>query len=325
MNKIENNYPILSKEYINNIVPYSVLEQPIEFISTGNLLLDKETGHGIPKGRITEIFGGESSGKTTLALEIAKQCTNKQKNVLFLDLEYSLNIKYVKKLGIDTNYFFIAQAKNGEAAFDLINDAIINRSFDLIIIDSVAAMLPDEEMNSKIEDSMALGAHARLMNKGIRKIQSSLSFNNNTAIVFVNQLREKIGVFFGNPEVTTGGKALKYYSTLRLEIKKSELIKNNQGKIGIKSKVTVVKNKISKPFGSTFINIYFGDGFDYISDILEYAIQINLIKKLSSWYSFENKNICQGFAQLKLYAKENLDWFEKIKDIIYKNMKIEND
>lgn len=210
MNKIENINPVLSKEYMGNIVPYNVLDRPIEFISTGNLLLDKEIGGGIPKGRITEIFGGESSGKTTLALEIAKQCTRQHKNVLFLDLEYSLNIQYVKKMGIDINHFFIAQAKNGEIAFDLINDAIINRGFDLIIIDSVAAMLPDEEMNNKVEDNTTLGAHARLMNKGIRKIQSSLSFNNNVAIVFVNQLREKIGVFFGNPEVTTGGKALKY-------------------------------------------------------------------------------------------------------------------
>lgn len=325
MNKIENINPVLSKEYMGNIVPYNVLDRPIEFISTGNLLLDKEIGGGIPKGRITEIFGDESSGKTTLALEIAKQCTREHKNVLFLDLEYSLNIQYVKKMGIDPNHFFIAQAKNGEIAFDLINDAIINRGFDLIIIDSVAAMLPDEEMNNKVEDNTTLGAHARLMNKGIRKIQSSLSFNNNVAIVFVNQLREKIGVFFGSPEVTTGGKALKYYSSLRLEIKKNELIKNNQGKIGIKSKVSAVKNKISRPFGSAFINIYFGDGFDYVSDILEYAIQINLIKKLSSWYSFEDKNICQGLTQLKIYAKENPDWFEKIKNIIYKDLKTEKD
>lgn len=323
-NKIEINNPILSKPYMSNIVPYNVLDQPIEFISTGNILLDNEIGGGIPKGRITEIFGGESSGKTTLALEIAKQCAMRQKNVLYLDLEYSLNTRYVKKLGINTDYFYIAQAKNGEIAFDLINDAINSKNFDLIIVDSVAAMLPEEEMQNKIEDTATLGVHARLMSRGVRKIQSSLAINN-TAIVFINQLRDKIGVFFGNPETTTGGKALKYYSSLRLEVKKTDLIKNNQGKIGIKSKVTAVKNKIQKPFGSTFINIYFGDGFDSVADILEYAIEINLIKKLSSWYSYEDKNICQGFTQLKNYAKENPEWFEQIKTIIYNDLKVVKD
>lgn len=319
-NKNTSNQEALSKQYLNNIIPGKILELPIEFISTGNMMLDQEIGGGIPKSRITEVYGNESCGKTTLTLQIAKECTKQQKKVLYIDLEYSLDITYVKSLGINMDYFFVAHAKSGEVAFGMIEDALINQSFDLIVVDSVAAMVPEDEADNRIEDTnSALGSHARLMSRGVRKIQMSLS-SSSTALIFINQVREKIGVMFGNPETTTGGKALRYYSSLRLEIKKIELIKNGQDKVGIKSKITIVKNKIAKPFGSAFINIYFGEGFDYTSDVLEYAVESGIIKKSGSWFSHNGTNVAQGINQLKAYANEHPEWFQEIKQTCLDNI-----
>lgn len=312
-NKNFNNSDMLSKQYWSNIIPSKILESPIEFISTGNLILDQQIGGGVPKARITEIYGNESCGKTTLTLQIAKECTNQGKKVLYIDLEYALDINYVKSIGVNMDNFYVAHAKSGEIAFGIIEDALTNQSFELIVVDSVAAMVPEDEAENKIEEVNSLGAHARLMSRGIRKIQMSLS-NSNTSLIFINQVREKIGVAFGNPETTTGGKALKYYSSLRMEIKKVELIKNGQDRVGIKSKITIVKNKISKPFGIAFINIYFGEGFNYTSDVLEYAIESEIIKKSGSWFSYEGENIAQGINQLKTYASENHEWFNTIKN-----------
>ena len=312
-NKNFNNSDMLSKQYWSNIIPSKILESPIEFISTGNLILDQQIGGGVPKARITEIYGNESCGKTTLTLQIAKECTNQGKKVLYIDLEYALDINYVKSIGVNMDNFYVAHAKSGEIAFGIIEDALTNQSFELIVVDSVAAMVPEDEAENKIEEVNSLGAHARLMSRGIRKIQMSLS-NSNTSLIFINQVREKIGVAFGNPETTTGGKALKYYSSLRMEIKKVELIKNGQDRVGIKSKITIVKNKIAKPFGTAFINIYFGEGFNYTSDVLEYAIESEIIKKSGSWFSYEGENIAQGINQLKTYASENQEWFNIIKN-----------
>lgn len=276
------NSDILSKEYLENIIPTKILEMPIQTISTGNILLDKEIGcGGIPKARITEVFGNESCGKTTLTLQIAKESTRQQKKVLYIDLEFALDINYAKNIGVDMDYFYVAHARSGENAFGIIDDALTNQMFDLIIVDSVAAMIPEDDTDNKFENNAMLGSHARLMSRGIKRIQMSLA-SSNTALIFINQIREKIGVMFGNPETTTGGKALKYYASLRLEIKKVELIKNGQEKIGIKSKITVVKNKIARPFGQAFMNIYFGEGFDSNSDLLESAINMNIIKKTGS-------------------------------------------
>lgn len=309
--KISND--VLSKEYLNNIIPSKILDSPIESISTGNIILDREIGcGGIPKARITEIFGNESCGKTTLTLQVAKECTRQKKKVLYIDLEYALDINYAKDIGIDTDYFFVAHARSGEIAFGMIENALINQSFDLIVVDSVAAMVPEDEAEGKIEEISSLGSHARLMSRGIRKIQTSLA-TSNTALIFINQIREKIGVMFGNPETTTGGKALKYYASLRMEIKKAELIKNGQDRIGIKSKITIVKNKISRPFGQAFISIYFGEGFNYINDLLEYAISIGLVKKSGCWFSYNNENISQGIEQLRVYAKNHPEWLEELK------------
>lgn len=273
---------LLSKDYINNVMSLQNFEKPVEVISSGNIGLDYALGcGGIPKARITEIYGGEACGKTTLALQFAKQCTYQKQWVLFIDLECSLDANYVKKLGIDLDYFYVANAKNGENAFAIINNALINNQFSLIIVDSVAAMISELEYETKIEANNILGSHARLMSRGLRKIQQPLA-QSNTALLFINQIREKIGIFFGNPETTTGGRALKYFATMRLEMKKVDLLKNGLDKVGIKTKVTVVKNKLAKPFQTAFINIYFGEGFNYTADLLEYAINHQIIEKSGS-------------------------------------------
>ncbi|GAA5414647.1 recombinase RecA [Ureaplasma ceti] len=311
---IESHKNLLSKEYLNNLITLKTLDIPIEVISTGNLQLDNILGcKGIPKGRITEIYGNESCGKTTLALQIAKEATNNNQKVLFLDLEASLDLNYVKGIGINLDNFYVAQAKNGELAFSLIEDALEKKSFDLIVVDSVAAMISELEYETKMESANLLGSHARLMSRGLRRIQLPLS-QSQTAVIFINQVREKIGVLFGNPETTTGGKALKFFSSLRIEVKKADLIKNGTDKIGIKSKITVIKNKLGKPYGTCFINIYFGEGFDEIADLLDYAIQTNIIKKSGSWYSHDEKNIAQGAKQLKQYAIDNPEWYAIIKE-----------
>lgn len=240
-----NNNNLLSKDYLSNVISLQNFQKPIEVISTGNINLDHALGcGGIPKARITEIYGGEACGKTTLALQIAKQCTDQKQWVLFIDLECSLDANYVKNLGIDLDYFYVAGAKNGENAFAIINNALTNNQFSLIIVDSVAAMISELEYETKIESNNILGSHARLMSRGLRKIQLPLS-QSNTALIFINQIREKIGIFFGNPETTTGGRALKYFASLRLEMKKIDLLKNGLDKVGIKSKVTIVKKQIS--------------------------------------------------------------------------------
>lgn len=324
----EVNKNLLAKEYLANLITLKNLEKPIEVISTGNYELNQALGcNGIPKSKITEIFGNESCGKTTLALQIAKECSNNNQKVLFLDLESSLDLQYVKDIGIDINNFYVAQAKNGETAFGIIESALRNDSFDLIIVDSVAAMISELEYETKIESANILGSHARLMSRGLRRIQLPLS-QSKTALVFINQVREKIGVLFGNPETTTGGRALKFFSSIRLEMKKVDLIKNGNDKIGIKTRITIVKNKLGKPYTNCFINIYFGEGFDEISDLLDYGINANIIKKSSSWYSYDNKNIAQGIKQLKQYAIDNPEWFlcikEKINNFLTQSQRLNN-
>ena len=322
--KTETNSSLLSKDYLGNILCAQNVAEKLEVISTGNLSLDKALGvNGIPKAKITEIFGNESCGKTTLALQIAKEATLKNQKVLFIDLESSLDVKYIRSIGIDLSLFYVAQAKSGEVTFGIIENALENNSFDLIIVDSVAAMISEMEYETKIEEANILGSHARLMSRGLRKIQPSLS-KSKTALVFINQIREKIGVLFGNPETTTGGRALKFFSTIRLEVKKVDLIKSGIDKIGIKSKVTVVKNKLAKPYNSSFINIYFGEGFDNVSDLLEFAVNSNIIQKSGSWYSHNNKKLCQGIKQLKNFALENPEWYDTIKKQVLNEIENKN-
>lgn len=280
--------------------------------SSGSIQLDRALGvGGFPYGRIVEIFGNETSGKTTIALQTIKAAQDNNKKCLFIDAEHALDIEYVKSMGIDISKLLVASPMSGEQVFEIIEMMINEKKVDLIVVDSVAAMVPSIEMESNINDQQ-MGAHARLMSKGLRKIQT-LQSNTDITIIFLNQIREKIGVFFGNPETTTGGKALRFYSSIRIEARKAELIKESNEKIGIKTKLTIIKSKVSPPLKIAYVDIFFGKGFDYNNEILDFAIEKGIIIKSGSWYSYNDNKIGQGKEQLKKYFIENENIFEEIK------------
>ncbi len=310
----EPNINLFEKQFCKNIV--DVKNTSIEVISTNSKLLDQALEcQGIPRGRITEIYGSESSGKTTLCLEIVKANQAQNQKTLFIDVEGSTNVDYLKKLNINLDLITIVQPLSGEMVFSMIECALKNDSFDLIIVDSVAAMISSSEHETNIEENSVLGTHARMMSRGLRRVQNLL-YDSKTAIIFINQLREKIGVFFGNPETTTGGRALRFFSTIRMEIKKVDLIKNSQDKIGIKSRVTVTKNKLGKPFNSAFINIYFNEGYNYTKDMVEYAVEKEIITKNGSWYYLNSEKLAQGLNNLIDYYNKEPEKFKELESLI---------
>ena len=281
-------------------------------ISTGSLSLDAAIGNkGLPKGRIIEIYGGESSGKTTIALQCAVACQKAGGQVAFIDVENALDIGYAERNGINSANLIFAQPENGEQTFSIIETLVKTNQVDLIVVDSVAAMVPKSEVESEIHDQN-MGLHARLMSKGLRMIQSIVS-KTNTTIIFINQIREKIGVIYGNPEVTTGGRALKFFSSIRLEVRKSELLKSGTDLLGIKAKITVVKNKCAPPMKIAYVDIFYDRGFDYQNEIINFSIQSELIRKSGSWYYFNDKKLGQGRIQLNEFLKQNAELFEEIK------------
>lgn len=295
------------KQTFNNVDNFN-----IETISTGSLMLDKAIGiNGLPRGRIIEIYGNESSGKTTVALQVVKECLKNNGNVAYIDAENSLDANYVQSLGIDPKKVLIANPEYGEQAFSIIDALIKTNMIDLIIIDSVAALVPKIELDGDMNDQV-VGAQARMMSKGLRMIQTSIA-KSKTVVIFINQVREKVGVIFGNNEITTGGRALKFFSSLRMEIKRSELLKSGNDIIGIKSKITMTKNKLAPPFKSCYIDIFFGKGFDPLKEIIDFAIEFEIIDKNGSWYSYKDKKICQGRNQLDKYFQENCSEYDEIK------------
>lgn len=282
-------------------------------ISTGSLNLDNALGiNGLPRGRIIEIYGNESCGKTTIALQTAKECQLNGGRVAYIDAENALDINYVKNIGVDIDKMILAQPESGEQAFTIIDSLIKTGQVDLIIVDSVAALIPQSELDGDVFDQN-IGAHARLMSKGLRMIQNSIS-KYNVCIVFINQMREKVGVMFGNPEVTTGGRALKFFASIRMEVRKSELIKDGNEPIGITTKVTITKNKIGIPLKVAYVDIFFGKGFDYTNEILNFAINYNIIKKNGSWFSYEDKKIAQGKNQTLEVLSNDKMLFDEIKN-----------
>ncbi len=298
----------------NYVIEYGdkMLKNELDVISTGCYQLDQALGvGGIPKGKIIEIFGNESSGKTTIALTTIKKAQENGLKCLFLDLENTLNMKYLSRMGIDLSKLLIANPTSGEQTFEIIETMLKNDKVDLIVVDSVAAMLPESERDANF-DSMSIGAHARLMSKGLRKITPLLNVHN-SSIIFINQVREKIGVMFGNPETTTGGKALKFFASVRMEVKKTELIKSGLEKIGIKSKITIIKNKVATPLKTAYIDIYFDQGFNEKNEIIQFAVDYNIIKKSGSWYSYNDEKIAQGIDQLKKYFDNNEEIYQEIK------------
>ena len=290
----------------------SDIELDIDFIPTGSINLDLALGiGGYPKGRIIEIYGQESSGKTTLTLHAIAEEQNKGGTAAFIDAEHSFDPTYAESLGVDLEKLIISQPDNGEQALEIADRLSRSGQVSLIIIDSVAALTPKAEIEGEMGDSK-MGLHARLMSQALRKMNGSL-YKNKCTIIFINQLREKIGVMFGNPETTTGGNALKFYASVRLDIRKqSQPIKDGDEAIGSRVKVKVVKNKVAPPFKTAEFDIIYGEGISMVSELIDIAVQKEIIKKAGSWYSYNETKLGQGKDAVKLILKDNPEIVEEI-------------
>ncbi len=288
-------------------------EQDVEVIPTGSLALDMALGiGGLPRGRVVEIYGPESSGKTTLALHVV---ANAQKNggvAAFIDAEHALDPVYARKLGVDTDSLIVSQPDNGEQALEIADMLIRSGALDVIVIDSVAALVPKAEIDGEMGDSH-VGLQARLMSQALRKMTGALSQSGTTAI-FINQLREKIGVYFGNPETTTGGKALKFYSSVRMDIRRVQTIKNGDEAVGSRTKVKVVKNKMAPPFKTAEFDVLYGEGISKEGSVLDMAMQVNVVKKSGSWFTYDGDQLGQGRENVRKFLKDNPELTEEIEN-----------
>ena len=284
----------------------------IPVISTGSISLDRALGvGGFPRGRIIEIFGPESSGKTTLCLQCIKETQKLNGLAAFIDAEYAFDVNYAKGIGIDINKLYYSQPNNGEEALRITEELIKTNCIDIIVIDSVAALIPKAELEGEIGDSR-IGLQARLMSQSLRKLTGIIG-KTKCICIFINQLREKIGILFGNPETTTGGNALKFYSSIRLDIRKSTSIKDeNETIIGNRTKVKVVKNKLAAPFKTAEFDIIYGKGVDRISEILDLCLEMNIIKKNGAWFSFEENNIAKGRDAIIGIIKNNKSLYDNL-------------
>ena len=280
-------------------------------ISTGCLSLDLALGvGGIPRGRIIEIYGPEGSGKTTLALHIAAEAQKAGGYAAYIDMEHALDTEYMKKLGVDTSELIVSQPSFGEQALDIVDTLIRSNSLDVIVIDSVAALVPKAELDGEMGDHF-VGLHARLMSQAMRKLTGTVK-KTDTSIIFINQIREKIGVMFGNPETTTGGRALKFYSSMRLEIRRVTAVKEGTDFVGARVRVKVVKNKVAPPFKSTEFDIMYGVGISYVGDIIDLAVEGEIVQKTGAWYAYKNEKIGQGRENAKTYLQENPDVLDQV-------------
>jgi recombination protein RecA len=287
----------------------------IEVISTGSIALDLALGiGGVPRGRVIEIFGPESSGKTTLALHITAEAQKKGGAVAFIDAEHALDIIYARKLGVDVDSLLVSQPDTGEQALDIAEILVRSGAIDVLVIDSVAALVPRAEIEGDMGDQH-MGLQARLMSQALRKLTATIS-KSRTCVIFINQIRMKIGVMFGNPETTTGGNALKFYATQRLDIRRTNTIKEGNDVIGSRTKVKVVKNKIAPPFREAEFDIIYGLGISREGDILDLGAELDIVEKSGAWYSFEGERIGQGRENVKKFLAENTDIRERIADLI---------
>ena len=287
-----------------------------DVIPSGSLLLDEALGiGGYPKGRIIEIYGPESSGKTTLALHAIAECQKQGGKAAFIDAEHAIDPVYAKNLGVDVDELILSQPDNGEQALEIVEMLANSGAISLIIVDSVAALVPQAELDGEMSDS-SVGLQARLMSKAMRKLAGVLN-KQNCAVIFINQLREKVGVMYGNPETTSGGRALKFYASIRIDIRRTEAIKAGSDVVGNTVKVKIVKNKVATPFKTCELDIIYGQGISKEGEILDRAVELGIIKKSASWFEYNGVKIAQGREAAKEYIKSNEDvakeLIEKIK------------
>ena len=313
MSQIEKQF---GKGSVMKLGDYKAME--VEAIPTGSLALDVALGiGGLPKGRIIEIFGPESSGKTTLALHAIAEVQKTGGEAAFIDAEHALDPVYAKKLGVDIDDLIVSQPDTGEQALEIVEALVRSGAIDIIVVDSVAALVPKAEIDGDMGDSY-IGLQARLMSQALRKLAGVLN-KSKTAIIFINQLREKVGVMFGNPETTPGGRALKFYASVRLDIRRIESIKQDGEVIGNRTRVKVVKNKVAPPFREAEFDIMYGEGISKEGSLLDMAVKLDIIEKSGAWFSYNNAKIGQGRENVKKYLRENPEIAEEIEKKVRDN------
>ena len=296
----------------------------VESISTGSISLDMATGvGGVPKGRIVEIYGPESSGKTTLTLHIIAEAQKNGGKAAFIDAEHALDPVYAKNLGVDTETLLVSQPDTGEQALEICDMLVRSGALDIVVIDSVAALVPKAEIQGEMGDAH-VGLQARLMSQALRKITGSIN-RSNTCVIFINQLREKVGVMYGSPEVTTGGRALKFYASMRFDVRKVETIKSGDEILGNRTRVKIVKNKVAPPFKQAEFDIMYGEGISKEGDILDSAVDAKIIDKAGSWYSYNGQRIGQGRENIKVYLKEHAQIADEIEKKLLDTLKNEGE
>ena len=287
----------------------------IEVIPTGCLTLDYALGvGGLPRGRIVEIYGPESSGKTTVALHVIAEAQKMGGVAAFIDAEHALDPNYASKLGVDINNLYVSQPDTGEQALEITEQLVRSGGVDIVVVDSVAALTPKAEIDGEMGDSF-IGLQARLMSQALRKLTAGIS-KSNTLVIFINQLREKVGVMFGSPETTPGGKALKFYSSVRLDVRKVETLKNGQDMVGSRTRVKVVKNKVAPPFKQAEFDIMYGEGISMLGCLLDMALELNIIEKSGSWFSYNGNKIGQGRDNVILYLQNTPELADEIEKTI---------
>src|SRR6478672_8072880 len=302
----------------NNIVA------PVESISTGAISIDYALGiGGVPRGRVIEIFGPESSGKTTLALQIIAEAQAKGGMAAFVDAEHALDATYANKLGVNLENLLVSQPDNGEQALEIVEVLIRSNSVDVVVVDSVAALVPKAEIEGEMGEAQ-MGLQARLMSQALRKLTGAVS-KSNTCLIFINQLREKIGVMFGNPETTTGGRALKFYAPVRVDIRRIASIKDGDAVIGGRTRVKIVKNKVAPPFREAEFDIMYGEGISKTGDLLDLAVEKRIVEKSGAWFAYGGERLGQGRENAKQFMKDNPEVFRSIDEKVRKELGMSRD